>query len=66
MGWLRDFVDAGALRSYGSSRADLWRRATQVAKRCERQRVSETERRIVAGTTERVETLRLRSQGPGG
>jgi transposase-like protein len=37
----------------------------QVVKRYERQRVVETERRIIDGTPSRVETLRRRSQGDG-
>ena len=37
----------------------------QVVKRYERRRVVETDRRIVAGTPARVETLRCRSQGGG-
>jgi hypothetical protein len=37
----------------------------QVVKRYERWRVVETERRIIAGTPARVETLRRRSQGDG-
>jgi transposase-like protein len=37
----------------------------QVVKRYKRRRVVETERRIIAGTPARVETLRRRSQGDG-
>jgi transposase-like protein len=37
----------------------------QVVKRYERRRVVETERRIIDGTSVRVETLRRRSQGDG-
>jgi hypothetical protein len=44
-----------------------WRNVliAQVVKRYERRRVVATERRIVAGTPARVETLRRRSQGDG-
>jgi transposase-like protein/IS1 family transposase len=44
-----------------------WRNVliAQVVKRYEQRRVVETERRIIAGTPRRVETLRRRSQGDG-
>src|SRR3989442_12773951 len=51
----------------GRPRLRPWRNVliAQVVKRDERRRVVETERRIVDGTTARVETLRRRSQGGG-
>ena len=51
----------------GRPRLRPWRHVliAQVVKRYERHRVVETERRIVAGTAARVETLRRRSQGDG-
>jgi transposase-like protein len=51
----------------GRPRLRPWRNVliAQVVKRYERRRVVETERRIVAGTPARVETLRRRSQGDG-
>jgi transposase-like protein len=51
----------------GRPRLRPWRNGllAQVVKRYERRRVVETERRIVAGTPARVETLRRRSQGDG-
>src|ERR687892_2917662 len=51
----------------GRPRLCPWRHVllAQVVKRYERRRVVETERRIVAGTPARVETLRCRSQGGG-
>src|SRR5215208_1700977 len=51
----------------GRPRLRPWRHVliAQVVKRYERRRVVETERRIVAGTPARVETLRRRSQGDG-
>src|SRR5919202_6979788 len=51
----------------GRPRLRPWRNVciAQVVKRYERRRVVETERRILAGTPARVETLRRRSQGDG-
>ena len=51
----------------GRPRLRPWRNVliAQVVKRYERRRVVETERRLVAGTPARVETLRRRSQGDG-
>jgi transposase-like protein len=51
----------------GRPRLRAWRTGwiAQVVKRYERRRVVETERRLVAGTPARVETLRRRSQGDG-
>ncbi len=51
----------------GRPRLRPWRHVciAQVVKRYERRRVVETERRIIAGTPARVETLRRRSQGGG-
>jgi hypothetical protein len=51
----------------GRPRLRPWRNVliAQVVKRYERRRVVATERRIVAGTPARVETLRRRSQGDG-
>ena len=51
----------------GRPRLRPWRHVfiAQVIKRYERRRVGETERRIIAGTPARVETLRRRSQGQG-
>jgi transposase-like protein len=51
----------------GRPRLRPWRHLfiAQVVKRYERRRVVATERRIVAGTPARVETLRRRSQGGG-
>jgi transposase-like protein/IS1 family transposase len=51
----------------GRPRLRPWRHVliAQVVKRYERRRVVETERRIVDGTSARVETLRRRSQGDG-
>ena len=51
----------------GRPRLRPWRNVliAHVVKRYERRRVVETERRIVAGTPARVETLRCRSQGGG-
>src|SRR5213594_4403023 len=51
----------------GRPRLRRWRHVliAQVVKRYERRRVVDTERRIVAGTPARVETLRRRSQGDG-
>lgn len=51
----------------GRPRLRPWRNVliAQVVKRYERRRVVETERRIVEGTSARVETLRHRSQGDG-
>jgi len=51
----------------GRPRLRPWRNVliAQVVKRYERRRVVETERRIIAGTPARVETLRRRSQGDG-
>jgi hypothetical protein len=54
-------------RKGGRSRLRPWRNVliAQVVKRYERRRVVEIERRIVAGTPARVETLRRRAQGGG-
>jgi transposase-like protein len=51
----------------GRPRRRPWRNVliAQVVKRYERRRVVETDRRLVAGTPTRVETLRRRSQGNG-
>jgi transposase-like protein/IS1 family transposase len=51
----------------GRPRLRRWRNIliAQVVKRYERRRVIETDRRILAGTPARVETLRRRSQGEG-
>jgi hypothetical protein len=51
----------------GRPRLRPWRHVliAQVVKRYERRRVVETDRRIVDGTSARVETLRRRSQGDG-
>jgi hypothetical protein len=51
----------------GRPRLRPWRHIliAQVVKRSERRRVVETERRMVDGTSARVETLRRRSQGDG-
>jgi transposase-like protein len=51
----------------GRPRLRRWRHVliAQVVKRCERRRVVEIERRLVAGTPARVETLLRRSQGDG-
>ena len=61
---LRDPVHTG---KGGRPRLRPWHNVliAQVVKRYERRRVVETERRIVAGTPARVETLRRRSQGNG-
>jgi hypothetical protein len=55
------------MKEGGRPRLRPWRHVfiAQVVKRYERRRVVETERRIVAGTPARVETLRCRSQGGG-
>ena len=60
----RDPVQTG---KGGRPRLRPWRNVliAQVVKRYERRRVVETERRIVDGTSARVETLRRRSQGDG-
>src|SRR5215203_1456027 len=60
----RDPVHTG---TGGRPRLRPWRNVliAQVVKRYERRRGGETERRIVAGTPARVETLRCRSQGGG-
>ena len=60
----RDPVYAGAL---GRPRLCPWRHIciAQVVKRYVQRRVVEVERRIMAGTPVRVETLRRRSQGDG-
>lgn len=60
----RDPVPTG---KRGRPRLRPWRHVliAQVVKRYERRRVVDTERRIVDGTTARVETLRRRSQGDG-
>jgi transposase-like protein len=60
----RDPVHAGAL---GRPRLCPWRNIciAQVVKRYVQRRVVEGERRIIAGTPARVETLRRRSQGDG-
>jgi len=60
----RDPVHTG---TGGRPRLRPWRNVliAQVVKRYERRRVVETERRIVAGTPARVETLRRRAQGDG-
>jgi transposase-like protein len=60
----RDPVHTG---TGGRPRLRPWRHVliAQVVKRYERRRVVATERRIVAGTPARVETLRRRSQGAG-
>ena len=51
----------------GRPRLRPWRHVliAQVVKHYERRRVVETERRVIAGTPARVETLRHRSQGDG-
>jgi hypothetical protein len=61
---LRDPVPTG---QGGRPRLRPWRHVliAQVVKRYERRRVVETERRVIAGTPARVETLRHRSQGDG-
>jgi hypothetical protein len=61
---LRDPVQTG---KGGRPRLRPWRHVViaHVVKRYERRRVVETERRRVAGTPARVETLRRRSQGDG-
>jgi hypothetical protein len=61
----RDPVRTG---TSGRPRLRPWRNVliAQVVKRYERRRVVNTERRIIAGTLARVETLRRRSQGDGG
>ena len=60
----RDPVHAGVL---GRPRLCPWRHIciAQVVKRYVKRRVVEVERRIIAGTPARVETLRRRSQGDG-
>jgi transposase-like protein len=60
----REPVHAGAL---GRPRMRPWRNVciAQVVKRSVQRRVVDIERRIVAGTPARVETLRRRSQGGG-
>jgi hypothetical protein len=60
----RDPVQTG---KGGRPRRRPWRHVliAHVVKRSERRRVVETERRRVAGTPARVETLRRRSQGDG-
>src|SRR2546425_5094518 len=60
----RDPVQTG---KGGRPRLRPWRHVliAQVVKRYERRRVVDTQRRIVAGTPARVETLRRRSQGGG-
>jgi transposase-like protein len=60
----RDPVHTGTL---GRPRLCPWRNIciAQVVKRYEQRRVVEVERRIMAGTPARVETLRRRSQGDG-
>jgi transposase-like protein/IS1 family transposase len=61
---LRDPVRTGA---HGRPRLRPWRHVyiAQVVKRYAKRRVVDIERRIVAGTPARVETLRRRSQGDG-
>jgi transposase-like protein len=61
------FRDPAQTGQGGRPRLRPWRHVliAQVVKRYERRRVVETERRIVAGTPARVETLRRRSQGDG-
>jgi hypothetical protein len=61
---LRDPIHTG---QGGRPRLRPWRPglSAQVAKRYERRRVVDTERRIVEGTPARVETLRRRSPGGG-
>src|SRR5256886_13023025 len=53
--------------AHGRPRLRPWRHIliAQVVKRYEQQRIVAVERRIVAGTPARVETLRRRSQGDG-
>ena len=60
----RDPVRSGA---HGRPRLHPWRNVciAQVVKRYAQRRVIEIERRIVAGTPARVETLRRRAQGAG-
>src|SRR5512145_3013838 len=60
----RDPVHTG---TGGRPRLRPWRhvRIAHVVKRYERRRVVATDRRIIAGTPARVETLRRRSQGDG-
>lgn len=61
------FRDPAPTGKSGRPRLRPWRHVliAQVVKRYERRRVVETERRIVDGTSARVETLRRRSQGDG-
>src|SRR5262249_49925492 len=61
------FRDPQAPGVPGRPRLRPWRHSciAQVVKRDERRRVVAVERRIVAGTPARVETLRRRSQGAG-
>src|SRR5262245_64259645 len=61
------FRDPGHMGMGGRPWLRAWRKVLipQVVKRYERRRVVETERRLVAGTPARVETLRRRSQGDG-
>jgi transposase-like protein/IS1 family transposase len=61
----RDPVRTGA---HGRPRLYPWRNVciAQVVKRYAQRRVVDIERRIVAGTPARVETLRRRAQGAGG
>jgi transposase-like protein/IS1 family transposase len=60
----RDPIRTGA---QGRPRLRPWRNVciAQVVKRYVQRRVVDVERRIVAGTPARVETLRRRAQGPG-
>jgi len=61
------FRDPERTGAHGRPRLRPWRHIliAQVVKRYEQQRLVAVERRIVAGTPARVETLRRRSQGDG-
>ena len=61
------FRDSERRGAHGRPRLRPWRHVfiAQVVKRYEQRRVVAVERRIVAGTPARVETLRRRSQGDG-
>jgi transposase-like protein/IS1 family transposase len=61
------FRDSERMGAPGRPRLRPWRHVfiAQVVKRYEQRRVVAVERRIVAGTPARVETLRRRSQGDG-
>jgi hypothetical protein len=61
------FRDPARTGQHGRPRLRPWRNVciAQVVKRCVQRRVVAVERRIMAGTLGRVETLRRRSQGEG-